>query len=188
MSKFDISSTIRWSKSFPSKALARRPDDALPFATLNDIGGAPVLLDTCVYIDRLQGKLPDIAGKVMDSRHNYHSSACIQELAHTIGILDPKDKRTAKVITAVSDVIDSMPEHRILTPDIDVLGRAAVLNGALSRLQGYQADQKLRSLNDCTVFLLAMKEGITILTGNIADFDYCLQIMPKSRVLLYRSL
>ncbi|MBZ9761753.1 hypothetical protein LB553_12835 [Mesorhizobium sp. CA8] len=93
--------------------------------------------------------------QIMEGQHNNHSAICIQELAHTLGVLNPDDPGTPGVHRAVSEVIRSMPGHRILTPDADVLGRAAVLNGALCRLQGYRNDQKLRCLHDCTLYLQA---------------------------------
>ncbi len=79
-----------------------------------------------------------------------------------------------------------MPAHRILTPDADVLGRAAVLNGTLCRLQGYQSDHKLHCLHDCTLYLQALKSGLVLLTRNIADYDFCQRLIPGGKVLFYR--
>jgi hypothetical protein len=39
----------------------------------------------------------------MDGRHNNQSAICIQELAHTLGVLKPDDPRTAGVHKAVSE-------------------------------------------------------------------------------------
>jgi phage I-like protein len=36
------------------------------------------------------------------------------------------------------------------------------------------------------LFLQAQKLGFAVLTANIADFDYLLQLIPAGRVLLYR--
>jgi hypothetical protein len=41
-------------------------------------------------------------------------------------------------------------------------------------------------VNDGVLFLQAAKLGLTLLTRNISDFDYLLQMMPAGRVLLYR--
>ena len=57
-----------------------------------------------------------------------------------------------------------MPDHRVFTPDADVLGRAALLAGMLCRLQGYARDAKFKALQDCTLFLQAQKLGFTVLT------------------------
>ncbi|RUX09669.1 DNA-binding protein [Mesorhizobium sp. M8A.F.Ca.ET.059.01.1.1] len=187
MSEFDVEAALRSLRGFPTRALARRTDDKLPFVNEGELGGQALLLDTCVYIDRLQGKAPVLVQQIMDARHNNHSAICIQELAHTLGVLKPDDPRTAIVHQAISEVLRSMPGHRILTPDADVLGRAAVLNGVLCRLQGYQKGQsRLRCLHDCTLYLQASKSGLVLLTRNIADYDFCGQLVPGGKVLFYR--
>lgn len=185
MPKFDVAAAVRQSKSFINSSLKRRSNEELPFVSEEDIGGSQLLLDTCVYIDGLQGKLPELVQNVMESRHNSHSAVCIQELSHTIGVLNPDDPRTEGVVTTISQLISSMPEHRILTPDVDIMGRAAILNGVICRSNKYKNDQKLRCLQDCTLYLQALKSGCTFLTRNTSDFDYCLQILPKARVLFY---
>jgi len=80
----------------------------------------------------------------------------------------------------------AMPDHRVFTPDTDILGRAALLAGMLCRLQGYSRDARLKALQDCTLFLQAHKLGLTVLTRNIAEFDCLMQLVPGGRVLLYR--
>ena len=79
-----------------------------------------------------------------------------------------------------------MPSHRLFAPDVDILGRAARLSGMLCRVQGYAADQKLRALQDCVLFLQAQRLGFTVLTANLEDFDLLLQLLPVGRVLFYR--
>ncbi|MBZ9789973.1 DNA-binding protein [Rhizobium sp. 3T7] len=122
---------------------------------------------------------------LLDLRHVNHSTVAIQELMHTIGVLDPGHPRTKAAIGQIK-TIATMPEHRIFAPDADVLGRGAMLSGILCRIQGYQQDAHLRALYDCVLFLQAQKLGLTVLTANVNDFDYLLQFMPTSRVLLYR--
>lgn len=153
----------------------------------DQIVGQALLLDTCVYIDQLQGKAPDLVEKLVDARQTNHSMIAIQELTHTVGVLNPADPRTKEVVRVIQDQVEAMPAHRIFTPDADVLGRAALLNGVLCRLQGYTDGQKLPALQDCMLFLQAQKLGLTVLTGNISDFDYLLQIVPSGRVLMYRA-
>ncbi len=186
LAKFDVDASIRWIRGFPTKSLARRSDAQLPFVNDAEIGGQPLLLDTCVYIDRMQGRSTDRVKELMATRLCNHSSVAVQELAHTIGVLDPTDPRTPNVVKVINEVISSMPGHRILMPDVDVLGRAAVLNGVICRIQGYTSSQRLRCLQDCTLYLLALKHGLVVLTRNIADYDYCNQLIPSGRVLFYR--
>ena len=80
-----------------------------------------------------------------------------------------------------------MRPHRVFAPDPDLLGRAALLSGILCRLQGYDKDARLRALQDCILFLQSSKLGLTLVTGNIKDFDSLLQLIPSGRVLFYRK-
>jgi hypothetical protein len=79
-----------------------------------------------------------------------------------------------------------MPPHRIFVPDIEVLGRAALLSGILCRLQGYDKEAKLRALQDCVLFLQARKLGLVVLTANVGDYDMLLQLIPAGRASFYR--
>lgn len=187
MTGFDFAGSVRWARFDPGKTLARRPDEALPFLQDNVFAGQELLLDTCVYIDGLQGKAPDSVADILELRVNNHSSVAIQELMHTVGVLDPEHPGTRTAIRQIQVVIESMRSHRIFVPDIDVLGRASLLSGMLCRLQGYQRDARLRALHDCILFLQAQKLGLVVLTANVSDFDYLLQLVPSGRVIFYRS-
>ncbi|MFD1103547.1 type II toxin-antitoxin system VapC family toxin [Sphingobium olei] len=187
MAGFDVSAAMRWARFDPRRTLARRPDDILPFAERDELGGQALLLDTCVYIDQMQGRAPTLVEQLVDGRQVNHSTVAIQELMHTIGVLDPGDPRTAGVVKVIRAQIEAMPDHRVFTTDAEVLGRAALLGGVLSRIQGYARDARLKALHDCVLFLQAQKLGFTVLTANIADFDYLLQLVPTGRVLLYRA-
>ncbi|MBB4372922.1 hypothetical protein GGD63_005737 [Bradyrhizobium sp. cir1] len=106
---------------------------------------------------------------------------------HTVGALNPSDARTASVVDVIGKQIKAMPPHRIFAPDIDVLGRAALLSGILCRLQGYEKDGKLRALQNCVLFLQGQKLGLVVLTANVGDYGMLLQLIPAGRVLFYRS-
>lgn len=187
MAGSDVAAALRWARLDPGRTLARREDGELPFASEEELVGQPLLLDTCVYINQMQGSAPPVVEQLVETRHVNHSTVAIQELMHTIGVLDPKDRRTAAVVGAVRDQIEAMPDHRVFLPDADVLGRAALLAGIVSRLQGYARDAKLKALQDCTLFLQAQKLGFTVLTANIAEFDLLLQLVPTGRALFYRA-
>ncbi|ADV14701.1 hypothetical protein Mesau_05660 [Mesorhizobium australicum WSM2073] len=188
MADFDFGAALRWSRFDPQKTLSRRPDTELPIIG-NLVGaGQELLLDTCVYIDGLQGRAPDAVADLLDVRQVNHSTVAIQELVHTVGVLDPKHSGTSKAVKQIGSMIKDMPSHRVFAPDPDVLGRAALLSGMLCRLQGYKHDSKLRALQDCVLFLHAQKMGFSVLTGNVSDFDYLLQLIPTGRVLMYRPI
>jgi len=134
----------------------------------------------------MRGKTPLLVEQLIDARPTNHSTFAIQELMHTIGVLRPDDPRSAVAIEEIEGHLYAMPPHRVFAPDPDVLGRAALLSGVLCRLQGFSNDARIRALHDCVLFLQAQKLGFTVLTGNISDFDYLLQIVSAGRVLMYR--
>lgn len=186
MAAFDFDAARRWSRLDPGRTLARRSNDELPFIDDVNIAGQALLLDTCVYIDQLQDRTPARMDDLVASRQINHSTVAIQELMHTVGVLNPADRRTPAAIAEIRRQVQAMPAHRVFTPDPDVLGRAALLSGILCRLQGYAKDARLRALMDCTLFLQARKIGLAVLTANIADFDFLLQLVPSGNVLFYR--
>jgi len=185
---FDFDAARRWARFDPRRTLARRSDDQLPFVAAGLTAGQGLLLDTCVYIDQMQGRSPPALADVISQRQVNHSTVAISELMHTVGVLHPADARTPAAIAEIGKQIKAMPRHRIFAPDSDVLGRAALLSGILCRLQGYQRDGKLRALQDCVLFLQALKLGLAVLTANVNDFDILLQLLPAGRALFYRAL
>jgi hypothetical protein len=187
MAGFDFAAARRWARFDPRKTLARRSDKDLPFVGRDLIGGQALLLDTCVYIDQMQGRSPEILEDLIVARVVNHSTIAVQELMHMVGVLNPGHPRTPGVIGEIGRLIEAMPAHRVFAPDSDVLGKAALLSGMICRLQGYAADRTLRALHDCVLFLQARKHGFTVLTANIADFDILLQLIPEGRALLYRT-
>jgi predicted nucleic acid-binding protein len=183
---FDFDAMRRWARFDRQKTLARRDDGVLPFVDARRIGGQGLLLDTCVYIDQMQGRSPPLLDALIALRQVNHSTVAIQELMHTVGVLDPSDARTAGAIAEIGKHIKAMPPHRIFPPDMEVLGKAALLSGILCRIQRYQRDGKLRALQDCVLFLQAQKLGLVALTANVGDYDILLQLIPNGRALFYR--
>nr|WP_245513264.1 DNA-binding protein [Enterovirga rhinocerotis] len=169
------------------RRLVPRGDDDLPFIAGAAAAGASLLLDTCVYIDRAQGRIPPIVRDTIAVRTVTHSSVALQELLFTVGRLDPNDPRSATAVTAIEAMVRAMPSHRLFTPSVDVLAAASVYAGILSRSQGYAKDDRRRAVNDCALFLQAHKLGLTVLTRNVRDFDLLLQLVPNGRVLLYSA-
>jgi hypothetical protein len=186
VAEFDFDAARRWARFDPRKTPAPRSDDELPFVKASLSGGQGLLLDTCVYIDQMQDRSPQVLDNLIAQRQVNHSTVAIQELMHTVGVLDPSDRRSAGVIALIGKQIKAMPPHRIFAPDMEVLGRAALLSGILCRLQGYKKDAKLRALQDCVLFLQAQRLGVVVLTANVSDYDILLQLIPAGRALFYR--
>jgi hypothetical protein len=91
---FEFDAALRWARFDPRKTLARREEDELPFISEDRIGGQALLLDTCVYIDQMQGRTPELVEVLIAARQAHHSTVAIQELMHTIGVFDPEDGRS----------------------------------------------------------------------------------------------
>jgi hypothetical protein len=187
LAEFDVAKARRWARFDPARQLSRRRDAELPFVTADDLAGPPLLLDTGVYIHQLKGQAPAVVENLITTRVVNHSTVAVQELMHTVGVLDPSDPRSRAALKGIEIEIEAIPAHRLFVPDADVLGRAALLAGMLCRLQGYSKDARLKALQDCTLFLQGQKLGFTILTANVAEFDYLLQLIPAGRVLFYRQ-
>lgn len=171
----------------PGRTLERRADGDLPFLGPEAAAGSGLLLDTCVYIDQMQGRAPAVLQDLLDIRTVHHSMVAVQEMMHTVGVLDPRDPRTAAVVATIGQAINAMPPHRLLLPDAEVMASAAVHAGILCRTQGYGKEGRFRVLNDCSLFLQARKFGLTLLTRNVGDLDLLMQMRPDSRVLFYRT-
>jgi hypothetical protein len=191
--EFDFDAAQRWARFDSQRTRTRRSDAELPFVDPSSIGGQGLLLDTCVYIDQMQDRSPRTLDDLVAQRQVNHSTVAIQELMHTVGVLNPSDARTTIVIDVIGAQIRAMPPHRIFAPDTEVLGCAALLSGILCRLQdyelqGYEKDGKLRALQDCVLFLQAQKLGLVVLTANVGDYDILLQLIPTGRVLFYRAI
>lgn len=166
--------------------LARRGDDELPFVNAPRIAGQGLLLDACVYIDQMQDRSPQVLDDLVAQRQVNHSIVAIHELMHTVGVLNPSDPRTAVAVDEIGAQIKAMPAYRIFAPDVEVLGRAALLSGILYCLQSYEKDCRLRALLDCVLFLQAQKLGLIALTANVSDYDIMRQLVPKGRALFCR--
>jgi predicted nucleic acid-binding protein len=146
-----------------------------------------LLLDTTVYIDALQGRLPDDAEVALRAGSLWHSSVTEAELAALAGLLHPTHPETASVIAQVTASIELRPEHRILTPDRDTWREAGILAGLLARLQHYSKAEQRKALNDALIFLTAAKNGCVVFTRNVKDFDLLMQLDATGQAVFYDS-
>jgi predicted nucleic acid-binding protein len=144
-----------------------------------------LLLDTTVYIDALQGRLPDYAEVALRAGSLWHSTVTEAELAALPGLLDPARPGTAGVVAQVAASIDLRPAHRILTPDRNIWREAGILAGLLARLQGYGKRERRNALNDALIFLTAAKTGCVVLTRNLSEFDLLMQLDARGLAIFY---
>ncbi len=150
--------------------------------------GPQLLLDTCVYIDVLQGKTSPVVDTLLEVRLVNHSTVCLSELTHLFGRLDPADSRTRIALKEIAGVIADIPNHRLAAPSAQACGEAGMLAGLVERSRDPR-DRTPRSdlLNDAMIFLQALEQGQAVLTRNTRDFGAFLSLAPPGRVLFYKN-
>jgi predicted nucleic acid-binding protein len=166
---------------------APRADGDLRWAEGESKAGRPVLIDTTVYIDTLQGRTPAAVDDLLRYRTIFHSAVCLAEVTHAFGRLDPANPGTKVALKAIAGTIDDIPRHRLFAPDIDAWGKAGMLAGKALRLGRIPPAQGLQRelLNDSLIYLQARKVGAAILTRNTRDFDLLEQLVPSGAVIFY---
>lgn len=152
--------------------------------------GGELLLDTCVYIDVLQGNSPPELDALLALRTSNHLAVCVAELVHGFGRLDPRHPGTAAVLQTIARAVAAIPSHRLETAAGRITIEAGILAGLISRLRDLPPgrpppERQLAALNDATLYLHAMANGLTVLTRDIRDFDVMNQILPDGRILFY---
>jgi len=149
--------------------------------------GPDLLLDTCVYIDVIQDRIPADVEALFAARRLNHSGIALAELTHLLGRLDPRDHRTEPVCSEISGVISEIRPHRLSSPSLKTMGDAGILAGLASRLAGVESARRQALLNDAMLYLQTIEQGLTLLTRNIREFDWFDQLLPSNRVLFYRQ-
>jgi predicted nucleic acid-binding protein len=174
----------RWSGS-----LSRRDDRDLDFADSASLIGPPLLLDTCVYVDGLEGSLPPPVERLLRTRTLIHVSVVLGELSHNFGRLDPRHRHTRQHLDELAGVIEDIPRHRLEDAiSAGVLLEAGIVSGLVFRLGGFRPGQEVAALNDAAIYLHSLERGYTVLTRNIRDFDFMNQIVPSGRIIFYRAI
>ncbi len=184
-SRSEVRRTLRRLKPSERRTSLRyRQRSELPF--IAEASSIPkLLLDTTVYIDELQGKLPGDVELAIRSASLWHSTVTECELSALAGLLNPGHPDTPHAVDQVFASIEQRPSHRIVNPDREVWRDAGILAGLLARLQQYGNAEQRKTLNDASIFLSAAKAGLTVLTRNISDFDLLTQLSPNGKVLFY---
>lgn len=187
---FDLEALLRTLK--PEKSvgpLSRRSDGLLRFVAPDTID-SPLLLDTTVYIDQLNDKLPDAVRALLGRSVINHSSIAVVELAHSFGRLDPSSATTARNLDLVRAVIAAIPPNRLLVPSLRAAVQAGVVAGVMARRRALTRADRQPFIHDATLYFQALETGSVLLTRNISDLDMIQQLAPvgKGRVLFYREI
>jgi predicted nucleic acid-binding protein len=185
---FDLERAERALKPQAHGAIKARPETELRWVDGEAKAGVPLLIDTTVYLDALQGRTPAAVDGLLHYRSIFHSAVCLAALTRAFGRLDPAHSGTRKALAAIAGAIDDIPRHRLFAPDIDLWGKAGMLAGKALRLgripPGHGQERKL--LNDSLIYLQARKVGAAILTRNVRDFDLLEQLVPSGTVIFYK--
>jgi predicted nucleic acid-binding protein len=166
--------------------LTPRTESELDFLGSGKNRPAKLLYDTTVYVDILQNRFPQDAERMLRTAEAWHSPVTEAELAAACGLLDPAHPGTRRVVGEIAQIIERRASYRTITPDPEVWREAGILSGVVARLLGYGKDQRRRMLNDALLFASARKHGCTVLTRNVTDFDFLLQLDPSGRVVFYK--
>jgi len=182
---FDLAAALRRIKAGRlSGTVVRGQVSELSFVPDQVEAGPELMLDTCVYIDIVQGRVPQRVEDLLVARICNHSAICLAELTHLFGRLDPQHPETPATLRELRGVIDDdIPHHRLTAPSTRALGEAGMLAGLMMRITGHSKDQAL--LNDAILYLHALERGCVVLTRNLADFDVFHQLVPAGHVLFY---
>ncbi len=188
--RVDLARSLRRIKPERFRGVLLRRDAAdLDFVDAAVSPGPPLLLDTCVYIDGLEGSLPPRVEFLLQTRTLMHLSVVLGELSHNFGRLNPAYPRTREHLDELARMIGDIPEHQVDEAiSAGVLLEAGILSGLVFRLGGFQPGQEVSALNDATIYLHALERGYTVLTRNVRDFDFMNQVVPSGRILLYRAV
>jgi len=167
------------------KELPARHHDELDLFEAEELVGERVMLDTCVFIDQLHGKLPAAVESRILARTIVHSPIVMGEMSFLIGALDQNHVATSGVVDQIFTLLRAMPAHRILSLTFEDTVRGNILAGAMSRILGYPKNARRKAQNDAILAAQASRLGCLLVTRNIADFDRLSQLEPKLRVAFY---
>ncbi len=179
----------------------RRHDKALPFDPSAVPPDLPLMLDTTVYVHRLQNKIPPLIHALVETRPILHCAVAVAEVAVSVGIMDPSHTTSPLYRTPLLDLLHGIGALDMRAPGPAAWAEAGALAGILARTQfglarprtaltsveaEQQRESRRRLLNDALMFLTAGEHGAVLVSGNIADMDILLRFRPDIRVLLYR--
>ncbi|PPQ37876.1 hypothetical protein CCS01_02935 [Rhodopila globiformis] len=179
-----------------------REDKDLPFDVTAMPPDRPVMLDTNVYIARLQGKLPPAIAAFVEASVVIHSSVALSEISISAGILDPSNPATEANRGPLLRLLQAIRLSDCRAPSPAAWVEAGTLSGILARVQrGLAKSRKQLSaveqccqrgrrrelLNDALLFLSAREQGAILVSANISDVDVLLRFRPDARALLFRA-
>ena len=182
----------RWQRRIrPEKRrtpLRFRDRSALPFFPAASLSG-PVMLDTCAYIDALNGRMPLALQALLPGRRHFHCSVCLAELTFGLGALAPDASHTVRSRAAIAELLDRIEIRRTVSLPASGWVAAGLIAGALAQIQGGNRAERRRFFADAAIYLCARTAGAALLTANWRDFDLIDQLAADgtsgARLLCY---
>lgn len=148
-------------------------------------GRLPLVPDTTVYIHNAAGILPADVERLVDRALQWHCSVCLAEITTGVGNYSPSAPDWNRVKEVYAEVLDIIPDSRVLVPDTETWLSAGLISGTLARTQGLQRHQRKELLNDALIYLTAAKAGLPVLTANRAEFDLIQQLAGTGSFIHY---
>jgi hypothetical protein len=192
---------LRHNPDRTTRPFPRRHDTALPFDPAKLPAGLPLMLDTTVYVHRLQNRIPPPIHALVETRPVLHCAVAVAEIAVSAGIMDPSHVTTARYRTPLLGLLHGIGALDMRAPSPASWAEAGMLAGILARAQfalarprstlasdavEQQRESRRRLLNDALILLCAGEHGAVLVSGNVADIDILLRFRPDIQVLLYR--
>ncbi len=168
--------------------LTRRADDELSWTETLEPAPRRLLLDTCVYIDRLKGRLGDAVDRWLARAVLRHSSVARAELMLGLGFASPAHPGYATTRARITTLLERMPTRAIVSVEPSMLEEAGLVGGIIARRQGLSGDGRRRLINDALLVLSARAHGLTLLTRNHGDMDLIGQLTATDAILFYRAV
>ena len=160
------------------------------------------MLDTTVYVHRLQNKIPPPIHALVEARPVLHCAVAVAEIAVSAGSWIRPTRRPRDTARRCSTCCTGSAPLDMRAPGPAAWAEAGMLAGILARTQfglarprgrlasdaaEQQRESRRRLLNDALIFLCAGEHGAILVSGNVADIDVLLRFRPDIRVLLYRA-
>ena len=161
----------------------------------------PLILDTTVYVHRLQNKIPPPIHALVEARQVLHCAVAVAEIAISAGIMDPTHTTNERYRTPLLGLLHGIRVLDMRAPSPAVWSEAGMLAGILARTQfglaqprtalasgaaEQQRESRRRLLNDALIFLCAGEHGAILISANVADMDVLSRFRPDIAMLLYR--
>jgi hypothetical protein len=120
----------RHTRPFP-----RRDDSALPFDPAALPADRPLMLDTTVYVHRLQNKVPPAIHALVEARPVLHCAVAVSGIAISAGIMDPAHATTPRYRTPLLELLHGISTLDMRAPGPAAWAEAGMLAGILARTQ-----------------------------------------------------